>query len=180
MISPNDWPGLTTKYTPGTWYAIDTAGNGTVVDSIKWTFQIAGDVNERPRSIAFSPGGDTAYVGVFGNSGHGSAQLRMYKRVITGIDVVNNGIPSGYELQQNFPNPFNPSTEIEFKVAKAGMTKLVVYDVLGREVTTLVNQNMNPGTFRAKLDGTRLASGTYIYTLTSGNARITKKMMLLK
>ena len=177
---PNDWPALTTKYTPGTWYAIDTTGSGTVKDSIKWTFQVAGDVNERPRSIAFSVSGDTAYVGVFGNTGHGSAQLRAYKRPLTGISVVNSGIPSGYALQQNFPNPFNPSTEIEFKVAKAGMTTLKVYDIVGREVATLVNGNMNPGTFRAKLDATNLATGTYIYTFTSGDARITKKMMLLK
>jgi hypothetical protein len=124
--------------------------------------------------------GDTAYVGVFGNTGHGSAQLRAYKRPLTGISVVNSGIPSGYALQQNFPNPFNPSTEIEFKVAKAGMTTLKVYDIVGREVATLVNGNMNPGTFRAKLDATNLATGTYIYTFTSGDARITKKMMLLK
>jgi hypothetical protein len=83
-------------------------------------------------------------------------------------------------MQQNYPNPFNPSTEIEFKVAKAGMTTLKVYDILGREVSTLVNQNMNPGTFTVKLDATNLATGTYIYTFTSGDARITKKMMLLK
>jgi hypothetical protein len=178
--NPNDWPALTTNYTPGTWYAIDTTGNGAVKDSIKWTFQVAGDVNERPRSIAFSNSGDTAYVGVFGNSGHGSAQLRMYRRVPTGIDVVTNNVPSGYAMQQNYPNPFNPSTEIEFKVAKAGMTTLKVYDILGREVSTLVNQNMNPGTFTVKLDATNLATGTYIYTFTSGDARITKKMMLLK
>jgi len=179
---PNDWPGHPTQYTPGTWYAIDTAGDGSVKDSIKWTFQIPGDVNERPRSIAFSPGGDTAYVGVFGNSGHGYAQLRMYRRggAANSVEPVNTGVPEAYALSQNYPNPFNPSTEIEFKVAKAGMTTLVVYDILGRQVATLVNQNMNPGTFRAKLDGTRLASGTYIYTLTSGDARITKKMMLLK
>ncbi len=177
---PNDWPGLTTYYTPGTWYAIDTTGNCAVRDSIKWTFFIANDANERPRAIAFSPGGDTAYVGVFGLTGHGNPSLRMYTRTVTSISVVNNNVPSGYALQQNYPNPFNPSTEIEFKVAKAGMTTLKVYDVIGRVVATLVNQNMNPGTFTAKLDGTNLASGTYLYTFTSGDARITKKMMLLK
>ena len=65
-------------------------------------------------------------------------------------------------------------------VPKAGFTTLRVFDILGREVATLVNENMNPGTFKVKLDGANLASGTYIYTLTSGEARITKKMMLLK
>jgi hypothetical protein len=177
---PNDWPGLTTTYTPGTWYAIDTAGNGTVKDSLKWTFFIAGDVNERPRAIAFSKSGDTAWVGVFGLTGHGNPSLRMYTRPLTSISVVGNDVPSGYALQQNYPNPFNPSTEIEFKVAKAGMTTLKVYDIVGRVVSTLVNENMNPGTFKVKLDATNLATGTYLYTFTSGDARITKKMMLLK
>jgi hypothetical protein len=177
---PNDWPGLTTKYTPGTWYAVDTTGAGTVKDSIKWTFFVAGNVNERPRAIAFSKTGDTAWAGTFGLVGHGNPSLRMYRRIATGINVVNNNIPSGYALQQNFPNPFNPTTEIEFKVAKAGLTTLRVYDIVGREVSTLVNQSMNPGTFRVKLDATNLATGTYIYTLSSGDARITKKMMLLK
>jgi len=179
---PNDWPGLTTKYTPGTWYAIDTAGSGTVRDSIKWTFFIAADANERPRSIAFSRSGDTAWAGVFGLTGKGNPSLRMFKRAgpAGSVEPINTGVPATYELSQNYPNPFNPSTEIEFKVAKAGMTTLKVYDVVGREVATLVSQMMNPGTFRAKFDASRLASGMYIYTLTSGDARITKKMMLLK
>jgi len=179
---PNDWPGLTTMYTPGTWYAIDTTGNGAVKDSIKWTFFTPNDASERPRAIAFSRSGDTAWVGVFGLVGHGNPSLRMYKRAgaANSIGVVTNDVPAGYALSQNYPNPFNPSTEIEFKVAKAGMTTLVVYDILGREVSTLVNQNMNPGTFTVKFDASRFASGTYIYTFTSGTARITKKLMLLK
>lgn len=179
---PNDWPGLTTSYTPGTWYAIDTTGNGSVKDSINWTFFIANDASERPRAIAFSPGGDTAWVGVFGLVGHGNPSLRMYKRAgaANSVQTLNTGIPATYALEQNYPNPFNPSTEIQFKVAKAGMTTLKVYDIIGREVSTLVNQNMNAGTFTVKLDGSKLATGTYIYTLTSGDARITKKMMLLK
>jgi len=179
---PNDWPGLTTNYTPGSWYAIDTAGKGTVRDQINWTFFIAADVNERPRAIAFTPTGDTAYVGVFGLTGHGNPSIRMYKRsgAAASVDVVNNNIPSGYALQQNYPNPFNPTTEIEFKVAKAGLTTLKVYDIVGREVSTLVNENMNPGTFKVRFDASHLSSGTYVYTLTSGDARITRKMMLLK
>ena len=98
----------------------------------------------------------------------------------TAVDEDKPQVPTSFSLGQNYPNPFNPSTEIEFKVAKAGLTTLKVYDIVGREIATLVNQNMNPGTFRAKLDGTNLATRTYIYTLTSGDARITKKMMLLK
>jgi hypothetical protein len=99
---------------------------------------------------------------------------------VTSIEPVNNVVPSSYALSQNFPNPFNPSTEIQFTIAKAAFTTLRVFDILGRNVATLVNENVNPGTFRVKFDGTNLASGTYIYTLTSGSARITKKFMLMK
>ena len=89
-------------------------------------------------------------------------------------------IPDGYALSQNYPNPFNPSTEIEFTLPKAGLTTLKVYDVLGKEVATLVNENLGVGTFKTSLDGSRLSSGTYIYTLSSGDSRISKKMLLVK
>jgi hypothetical protein len=104
----------------------------------------------------------------------------MFANLVTSIEPVNSIVPASYSLAQNFPNPFNPATEIQFTVPKAGLTTLRVFDILGREVATLVNENMNPGTFKVRLDGANLASGTYIYTLTSGEARITKKMMLLK
>ena len=153
-------------------------------EKINWVFNKKYDTtnvlkaNERPRAIAFSPGGDTAYVGVFGGSAPGG--LRVFRRVQTGIEPIPGGVPLVYALTQNYPNPFNPTTEIQFTVAKAGMTTLKVFDILGREVTTLVNQPMNPGKFRVSFDGKNLSSGTYIYVLTSGDARITKKMMLLK
>lgn len=88
--------------------------------------------------------------------------------------------PLSYALSQNYPNPFNPSTEIQFSIPKAGFTTLKVYDMLGKEVATLVNDQLAPGTFKARLDGSGLASGTYVYRLVSGTSVITKKMMLLK
>ena len=176
----NAYPGVTTNWQKQTWYAYNTVTK-KVVDSLKWTnvpggHELTND-GARPRGIAFSPGGDTAYVACFNVD---SAGVEMFANVVTSIEPVNNVVPSSYALSQNFPNPFNPSTEIQFTIAKAGFTTLRVFDILGRNVATLVNENVNPGTFRVKFDGTNLASGTYIYTLTSGSARITKKFMLMK
>jgi len=176
---PNKYPGDTlTTWQKQTWYAYNTLTK-KVVDSLTWnhvSHELVGD-GARPRGIAFSRSGDTAYVCCFNLD---SACVQMFASVATSIEPVNNLVPSHYSLDQNFPNPFNPSTEIQFTVPKAGFTTLKVFDILGREVSTLVNENVNAGTFKVKLDGTNLASGTYVYTLTSADARITKKMLLLK
>lgn len=178
---PNKFPGdTTTTWRKQTWYAYNTLTK-QVVDSLTWNpvpggHELPND-GARPRGIAFSPGGDTAYVACFNVD---SACVQMFAHVVTSIEPVNNLVPASYSLEQNFPNPFNPATEIQFTVPKAGFTTLKVFDILGRTVSTLVNENMNPGTFKVKLDGTNLASGTYIYTFTSGEARISKKMLLLK
>jgi len=180
LNAPNQYPGVTTNWQKQTWYAYNTVTK-QVVDSLTWSKVPGGHelVNDgaRPRGIAFSVSGDTAYVACFNVD---SAGVEMFAHVTTSIEPVPGIVSANYTLSQNYPNPFNPSTEIRFNVPKAGFTTLKVYDILGRTVATLVNENMNPGTFTVTLDGTNLASGTYIYTLTSGDARITKKMMLLK
>ena len=94
--------------------------------------------------------------------------------------VADNGTPLKYELSQNFPNPFNPSTTIRFTIAHTGMTRLVIYDLLGREVSTLVNQVLLPGEYTAHFDAENMTSGAYFYVLTSGPTRLVKKMIFLK
>ena len=88
--------------------------------------------------------------------------------------------PTAYKLSQNYPNPFNPTTEIKFSIAKPGLVTLKVYDILGREVATLVNRELNTGNFSVRFNASNLASGTYIYHLTAGDVQISKKMILLK
>ena len=88
--------------------------------------------------------------------------------------------PTDYKLSQNYPNPFNPTTEIKFSIAKPGLVTLKVYDILGREVATLVNKELNTGNFSVTFNASNLASGTYIYHLTAGDVQISKKMVLLK
>ncbi|MBO6651835.1 MAG: phosphodiester glycosidase family protein [Balneola sp.] len=98
-----------------------------------------------------------------------------------GVSVEENPeIPSESKLDQNYPNPFNPTTVISFRLAKSGLTTLKVYDMLGREVSTLLNENMTSGTHNIPFDGSNLASGIYIYQLSSKGVTITRRMTLIK
>ena len=85
-----------------------------------------------------------------------------------------------FTLNQNYPNPFNPTTVISYTIPKDTHVTLKIYDVLGREVETLVNENEQVGRYRVNFDGARLASGVYFYRLAAGSHVITKKMLLLK
>jgi hypothetical protein len=88
--------------------------------------------------------------------------------------------PLTFALHQNYPNPFNPATHISFSLPHSSFITLRVYDGAGREVRTLVSASLVPGTYNISFDGSGLASGEYLYTLTSGSSRQTKKMILLK
>ncbi|HCI70816.1 MAG TPA: hypothetical protein DHV30_09570, partial [Balneola sp.] len=80
----------------------------------------------------------------------------------------------------NYPNPFNPTTEINFSLPESGEVSLKVYDMLGREVSTIVSSQMSAGTHSVTFDASFLSSGIYIYRLTSGSTTITKRMTLIK
>ena len=103
-----------------------------------------------------------------------------FKTAEVTLVTTNEGTGFTYELSQNYPNPFNPTTTIRFSIAHTGMTKLVIYDLLGREVTTLVNQVLTPGSYTAQFDAENMTSGAYFYVLTSGPTRLVKKMIFLK
>jgi hypothetical protein len=89
-------------------------------------------------------------------------------------------IPSKFALKQNYPNPFNPTTTFQFSIPVSQMTTLKVYDILGREIATLVNEVKSPGTYSVQWDASKLSSGVYMYTLRSGNEFQSKKLVLLK
>lgn len=95
------------------------------------------------------------------------------------VEQINQN-PSDYSLKQNYPNPFNPSTNIEYSIPEASFVQLKVYDVLGNEVATLVNEEQNAGVYRADFSGTDLTSGTYFYRLSTDSFSESKKMLLLK
>ncbi len=100
-----------------------------------------------------------------------------------GVVVSNDEEPqliNEFQLAQNYPNPFNPSTEISFNLAETGFTSLKVYDMLGRQVSALVNENRSSGLHTVSFDASNLASGIYIYRLTSKNSSLTRRMTLIK
>jgi hypothetical protein len=89
-------------------------------------------------------------------------------------------MPSTYLLQQNYPNPFNPNTTISFSIPTSEFVTLKVYDVLGREIATLVNENLSAGSYSYNFDAKNLTSGVYLYKLQAGKYSETKKMILTK
>ena len=100
--------------------------------------------------------------------------------VETGLQE-NLGIPTQVELNQNYPNPFNPTSIIRYGVPEISNVRLEVFDVLGRKVMTLVNnETKQPGRYNIQFDAGRLASGIYIYRLAVGNKVLTKQMTLIK
>ena len=99
--------------------------------------------------------------------------------LVTSADLTEE-IPTEFILHQNYPNPFNPSTKIEFQIPKPGFVNLKVYDILGSEVTILINEHMQPGNFVFDFDASTLASGIYFYSLNVGEFVSTKKMVLMK
>ncbi len=97
-----------------------------------------------------------------------------------GIRQIATEVPASYTLNQNYPNPFNPSTKINFSIPKAGIVTLKVYDITGKEVAKLLNQNLGIGSYEYNFNASNLTSGIYFYTLKTGNFIETKKMMLVK
>ena len=89
-------------------------------------------------------------------------------------------VPENYSLSQNYPNPFNPSTSISFTLTKGSFVTLKVFNILGNEITTLVNQVMPGGKHELKFDASNLPSGVYLYTIKAGDFVDTKKMLLMK
>ena len=140
----------------------------------------------------FSVGGYSSSAGLQGLMD----EFRFYKRaldsaeialtwnqnlgLITGITPISSNIPSTYSLSQNYPNPFNPVTKINFSIPKTGLVTIRIYDVIGKEVKTLVNEVKNAGSYILDFDGSLFASGTYFYRLESNGFISTKKMMLVK
>jgi len=108
-----------------------------------------------------------------------SETINYIELTTTGVGN-ENSLPKEYTLDQNYPNPFNPSTSISFTIPESGFTTLKVYNILGNEVTTLINEELTGGTFTTTFDASDLPSGVYFYTLSNNKFNETKKMMLLK
>jgi hypothetical protein len=106
------------------------------------------------------------------------AQVK-YSTVLS-VDNKISEIPTGYSLGQNYPNPFNPSTKIQFSINNTQFVSLKVFDILGNEVATLVNEELTAGVYQYNFDASNLSSGVYYYRLNAGSFSETKKMILTK
>jgi hypothetical protein len=99
---------------------------------------------------------------------------------IIGIQNISTETPSKYSLSQNYPNPFNSTSNLKFEISNTGDVKLIVYDIMGKEVQTLVNERLQPATYETSFDGSILNSGVYFYKLITNTFSETKKMLLIK
>jgi hypothetical protein len=137
-------------------------------------------------SVAISSNGNTAIEGGFSDNGNTGAAW-VFVNPSIGITTISTEIPEKFSLSQNYPNPFNPSTNIRYDLPKNGFVKLVVFDELGREIETLVNEKQTVGTYKATFNATQYSSGVYFYKLTTdnpdGSGQVfteTKKMLMIK
>jgi len=103
-----------------------------------------------------------------------------YMNEVTGVAEEAALAPARFSLSQNYPNPFNPATRIEYDVPSAGHVTLIIYDMLGKEVATLVNEDQSPGHKTIRFDAKGLASGVYLYTIRAGSFSDTKKLVLVR
>lgn len=113
----------------------------------------------------------------------GTQNRSVWRRAINdfvGLEDISSEIPDEFRLFQNYPNPFNPITKIKFDIPKSSYTELAVYDVLGREITVLINEHLKPGTYEVEWDATNFSSGVYFYRITAEEFNKTRKMVLIK
>jgi hypothetical protein len=114
-----------------------------------------------------------------GGNGRGDASLESLNILMNSEDNKNTTSVST-SLDQSYPNPFNSVANIKFNVAKSGDVKIVVYDIMGREVQTLVSESLKPGTYLVSFDGTSLISGVYFYRISAGDYSGTRRLLLEK
>ncbi|MCH8942325.1 MAG: T9SS type A sorting domain-containing protein [Bacteroidetes bacterium] len=125
-------------------------------------------------SLAIS--GNNIYAGTNGNG----VYKRQLSDIITDVEEIHNIIPDIFSLSQNYPNPFNPSTVISFQLSSVSKVSLKVYDLLGREVAVLVNEEKPAGIYKVNFNAGNLPSGVYFYKMKAGSFVQTKKLILMK
>jgi hypothetical protein len=125
----------------------------------------------------------TRIVPIWTDERAGGYNMETYTAIIdlaTEINPISGSIPDKFELSQNYPNPFNPITNIKYQIIENGFVNLKIYDIVGREIATLVNKNQTAGTYETKFDASNISSGVYFYKLTSGSFSDVKKLVVVK
>jgi len=147
----------------------------TYPDSLKVQIRTTGGVTSQAYTVTITGQGR-----IGNQNGTPVHKRNITFNVLTGISKTGNQVPEKFFLYQNFPNPFNPVTNIKFDLAKAGNVKLTVYNINGEAVATLVEDNLGFGQYNYDFDGVKLASGVYFYKLETPEFTSVKKMILIK
>ncbi len=147
------------------------------IDKKEWTFYQSADT-------LFCPAGKKIMLSM-GAGGIVASAILVDKLEVIKLDNLNSVLGQNkkiipFNLSQNYPNPFNPGTIIQYKLNSSQFVNLKVYDILGREITTLVNEEKPAGIYAVNFDGSKLPGGIYFYTMQAGNLTATKKFILLK
>jgi uncharacterized delta-60 repeat protein len=151
--------------------------NGTVTT----TFGSDMNVSDAAMSIALQTDGKIL-AGGYSQIASGSTVFVLARYLTSNMTGINEdkSLPKSFALEQNYPNPFNPSTTIKYSIPKFGLVTIKIYDILGREVTTLINEEKNAGNYSVEFNASMLASGVYLYRISAGSFEETKKLVLIK
>jgi photosystem II stability/assembly factor-like uncharacterized protein len=189
---------MKTTNSGSSWFQVTTPGSGNImgitggiVDGASWLIK----GNTIYSSVSQGSYWTTDYVAAAGTFNHISLVRDIPTRIwavrsnggisrYTSMSVIIEGnsgeTPDNYALYQNYPNPFNPSTKFKIQIAKLSDVKVTIFDILGREAATLVNEPLKPGSYEVEWDGSNFSSGIYFYRLEAGTFSETKKMVILK
>jgi len=149
--------------------------------SVSWTFNFTA-ANQVYTDTIFSAGNSVNGDGFNNSQDRWNFGQRFVVHVIDQVSSVeeNNVVVNNFKLDQNYPNPFNPSTMISYSIPQSSFVTLRVYDIIGNEVATLVNETKSAGKYDVRFDASNLSNGVYLYSIKTNNYTSTKKMILMK
>ena len=164
-------------------------GKGLMAGTYAYAYDLTGEA--KYKTLAMNLLADISAGGAFGEEFWGKASSQAMKNLLHAVAIVEGtptsvydphegSIPTAFELYQNYPNPFNPATTIRYSVAREQQVTLAVYDLLGREVVTLVDKRQVPGEYAVSFDAGGLASGVYFIRLQAGSEVLLRKMLLVR